>query len=162
VRAFLRTAWLWEKVRVQGGAYGGFSTFDPLSGTLNFISYRDPNLLATLDIYDQSAQFLKGVELDERELTRSIIGAIGQIDAYQLPDAKGYTSMQRFITGVDDAYRQTIREQVLATRLEDFKRYAQILERSLPHGKVAVLGGSDAIEAANQQKGGFMDIRKVM
>ena len=51
---YLRTTWLWEKVRVQGGAYGGFCVLDHRSGNFTFLSYRDPNLLETLDIYDQT------------------------------------------------------------------------------------------------------------
>jgi Zn-dependent M16 (insulinase) family peptidase len=85
---YLRTTWLWDKVRVQGGAYGGFCTLDHRSGNFTFLSYRDPNLLETLHIYDQTSDFLKQVVPDEAELRRNIIGTIGDIDAYQLPDAK--------------------------------------------------------------------------
>jgi len=62
---YLRTTWLWDKVRVQGGAYGGFCTLDHRSGNFTFLSYRDPNLLETLDIYDQTTDFLKKTELDK-------------------------------------------------------------------------------------------------
>src|SRR5271167_2411565 len=95
----LRTTWLWEKVRVQGGAYGGFCALDHRSGNFTFLSYSDPNLLETLDIYDQTPGYLKRAEPDKAELTRSIIGTIGDVDAYQLPDAKGFTSMQRYLAG---------------------------------------------------------------
>ena len=58
-RAYLRTSWLWDKIRVQGGAYGGQCMFNRYSGDFTFVSYRDPNLLATLDVYDRTAEFLK-------------------------------------------------------------------------------------------------------
>ena len=108
---YLRTTWLWDKVRVQGGAYGGFCTLDHRSGNFTFLLYRDPNLLETLDIYDQTADFLKQAELEKTELTRSIIGTIGDIDTYQLPDAKGYTSMQRYLAGESDDIRQRQRDE---------------------------------------------------
>lgn len=54
------------------------------------MSYRDPNLLKTLDVYDATANFLRELELDDDTLTKAIIGAIGDVDSYQLPDAKGY------------------------------------------------------------------------
>src|SRR4029078_6057140 len=92
---YLRTTWLWEKIRVQGGAYGGFCLFDHRSGGFTYLSYRDPTLLATLDIYDQTPAFLRESELSQDELTKSIIGAIGEMDQYQLHDAKGYSSMLR-------------------------------------------------------------------
>ena len=86
---FLDNTWLWDRVRVQGGAYGGFCTFDSLSGVLAFLSYRDPNLLGTLQTYDASAHYLRTVELTQGDVDKIIIGLIGQMDSYQLPDAKG-------------------------------------------------------------------------
>src|SRR5580693_6743320 len=65
---YLRTTWLWDAVRVQGGAYGGFRAFDHRSGNFTYLSYRDPNLLGRLDIYDQTPGFLKRAELDKTEL----------------------------------------------------------------------------------------------
>lgn len=57
----------------------------------SFLSYRDPNLLKTLEVYDGTGDFLRGLEIDDDTLTKSIIGTIGDVDAYQLPDAKGYS-----------------------------------------------------------------------
>jgi Zn-dependent M16 (insulinase) family peptidase len=87
---------LWT--RCVGGAYGGFSSFDQNSGVFTYLSYRDPNLLATLENYDNTAQFLQELELSDAELTKSIIGTIGGMDAYLLPDAKGYQSLMRHLT----------------------------------------------------------------
>ena len=106
VRRYLRTTWLWDKVRVQGGAYGGQCMFDRYSGGFTFVSYRDPNLLATLDIYDRTADFLRNADLSDAELTRNIIGTIGEVDTYRLPDAKGFASMQRHLIGDTDEARE--------------------------------------------------------
>lgn len=57
----------------------------------SYLSYRDPNLLKTLEVYDETARFLRELELDDDALTKAIIGTIGDVDAYQLPDAKGYS-----------------------------------------------------------------------
>ena len=124
---YLRTTWLWDKVRVQGGAYGGFCTLDHRSGNFTFLSYRDPNLLETLDIYDQTPTFLKRAEPDKSELTRSIIGTIGDIDTYQLPDAKGFTSMQRYLAGETDEIRQRRRDEILGASVADFRAFADVL-----------------------------------
>ncbi|RPJ47140.1 MAG: peptidase M16, partial [Chloroflexi bacterium] len=70
VNKHINDNWLWNKVRVQGGAYGGFSSFDSQSGILNFLSYRDPNLLQTLEIYNQTGEYLKNLEIDEAELNK--------------------------------------------------------------------------------------------
>ncbi len=158
---YLRTTWLWEKVRVQGGAYGGFCVFRKQSGLFSYLSYRDPNLAETLSNYDGTAGFLRNIELNPDELTKSIIGAIGGMDAYQLPDAKGYTSMQRYLLGVSDEERQKYRDEVLATSEDDFKALADILSKVNEHGLVVVLGSAEAINAANEEDP-WMNVSQVM
>lgn len=158
----LGTTWLWDKVRVQGGAYGGFSTFDPASGVFTYLSYRDPNLLTTLENYDNTAAFLSSLELDEAGLTKAIIGTVGGMDAYLLPDAKGYRSMLRHLTHYTDDHRQQVRDEVLGTSTADFRRFAQVLSRLAEKGEVVVLGSADAIQKANQERDGFLNVRKAL
>jgi Zn-dependent M16 (insulinase) family peptidase len=149
---YLRMAYLWEKIRVQGGAYGAFSVFDDASGVFTFLSYRDPNVASTIDSYDKAASFLKGLDasrLSDNELTKAIIGAIGDLDAYQLPDAKGYTSMLRYLTGRSDEMRQKVRDEVLSANGEDFIAFGEVLEKVAQSNAVAVLGSQTAIESAN-------------
>jgi len=152
VVGYLRMAYLWEKIRVQGGAYGAFSVFDDASGVFTYLSYRDPNVAATIENYDKAAAFLKGLDasrLSDNELTKAIIGAIGDMDAYQLPDAKGYTSMLRYLTNRTDALRQKTREEVLSTNGEDFIAFGEVLEKAAQSEAVTVLGSPSAIESAN-------------
>lgn len=149
---YLRMAYLWEKIRVQGGAYGAFSVFDDASGVFTFLSYRDPNISATIDSYDKAAAFLKALDssrLSDNELTKAIIAAIGDLDAYQLPDAKGYTSMMRYLTNRTEDLRQKIRDEVLSTNGEDFIAFGEILEKVAQSNAVAVLGSQNAVESAN-------------
>ncbi|NWG08611.1 MAG: insulinase family protein [Chloroflexi bacterium] len=149
---YLRMAYLWEKIRVQGGAYGAFAAFDDRSGVFTFLSYRDPNIANTIAAYDKAADFLKHLDssrLTENELTKAIIAAIGDLDAYQLPDAKGYTSMMRHLTGRTDEMRQKIRDEVLSTNGEDFIAFGEVLEKVAQSNSVAVLGAQSAIESAN-------------
>jgi Zn-dependent M16 (insulinase) family peptidase len=162
IRRYLRTTWLWDKVRVQGGAYGGQCTLDRYSGGFTFVSYRDPNLLATLDIYDQTANFLQHADLDDAELTRNIIGTIGEVDTYRLPDAKGFASMQRELIGDSEEARQRMREEILSTTAADIRRFADAMAQVAAHGRVVVLGSAQAIEAANAERQGFLSVSKVM
>ncbi len=148
ITRYLATTWLWDRVRVQGGAYGAFCSFDPFSGVLSYVSYRDPNVLETLGIYDGSGGFLREHPINDDELTKAIIGTIGDFDAYQLPDAKGYTSMIRHLTGIDDGYRQQMRDEVLATSADRFGAFAAVLDEVGAKGRVAVLGSAEAIAAA--------------
>ncbi|MCE9647825.1 MAG: insulinase family protein [Chloroflexi bacterium] len=151
ITGYLRMAYLWEKIRVQGGAYGGFCVFDSNSGVFSFLSYRDPNLDATLKHYDHAADYLKGLDagsLSDGELTKAIIAAIGDLDAYQLPDAKGYTSMLRYLTGRTDAIRQKERDEILSTNGEDFIAFGEVLEKAAKSEAVAVIGSQSAIEGS--------------
>ncbi len=162
INNYLGTTWLWEKIRVQGGAYGGFSAFDQHSGVYTFLSYRDPNLLASLDNYDATAGFLRNLDLSGEELTKSIIGTIGDMDAYQLPDAKGWLAMTRQLVGYNDEMRQQLRDEVLATTPKDFKAFGEALEALAKSGEIVVLGSAEAIEKANQQRAGLLDVKKVL
>ena len=162
ISRFLRNVWLWDKVRVQGGAYGAFCHFDRLTGIATFVSYRDPNLLKTLSVYDDSARFLKEIELSQDELEKNIIGMIGDLDQYQLPDAKGYTSMVRYLAGETDADRQIIREEIFSTRVPDFRAFGEVLGPALDRGSVKVLGSEGAIQEACSDRPGWLEVTKVL
>jgi len=146
VNKLIRTGYLWEKVRVQGGAYGAFCIMDRLAGALAFVSYRDPNVADTVKAFDNLAGYLETVHIDADELEKSIIGAIGEIDAYQLPDAKGFTALGRYLTGQDDEYLQTVREQALATTEKDFRQLAEAVRVVAEKGRICVLGDALAME----------------
>lgn len=158
----LRINYLLEKIRIQGGAYGAGGSYDRSTGLFNCSSYRDPNLLATLDVYDAMADYLRTTPLDALTVERSIIGTIGDVDSYQLPDAKGYTSLIRHLTGVTDEYRQEIREQILGASEADFRAYAEAADLLREHGAVAVVGSPEAIAAANAERPGLLEVTKVL
>ncbi len=159
---YLRNSWLWDRVRVQGGAYGAFCLFSRLSGVISFVSYRDPNLVKTLQAFDASTQFLRHGDLGGEELTKAIVGAIGDIDQYQLPDAKGFTSMVRYLSGETDEDRQRIREEVMDTTVDDFRRFGEALEGIREKGLVKVLGAENTIKEAMTQGGIPFKLLKVL
>lgn len=161
-RRYLRTTWLWDKIRVQGGAYGGQCMFDRYSGGFTFVSYRDPNLIATLDTYDRTADFLSNTELSQSELVRNIIGTIGEIDTYRLPDAKGYVSMQWYLIGDTEEARQRAREEVLSTTMADLRGFADAMAAVAADGRVVVLGSEQAIAAANAERPGWLSVSRIL
>jgi len=148
ITRYLQTAWLWEKIRVQGGAYGGMCAFDQRSGTFVFASYRDPNLAASLDVYKATGDYLEKLTLSGDELTRALIGAIGQLDAYQLPDAKGYSSCMRYLLDYTDEERQQLRDEVLATTQEHFNAFGKTLDKAFEQPAVSALCSPEAAATA--------------
>ena len=155
----LRMAYLWDNVRVQGGAYGAFAAFDRLTGVFTLLSYRDPNIGRTLDVYNRAADYLRSLQLDQRELTRAIVGAIGDVDAYLLPDAKGSASLLRWLSGISDELRQQMREEILSTSLHDFHAFADILDQARCQAHRCALGGIRLDEFARDQG---WEIRKLL
>ena len=145
ISRYLRTGYLWDRVRVQGGAYGSFSMFDRTSGSLSFVSYRDPNLKRTIQTYDGVGEYLNNIEINNDELEKAVLGGIGEIDDYMLPDAKGYTSMVRHLCGEDAKFRQSIRDQVLGCSEQDFRNFAEAAKTVAKHGDIVVLGNKKAM-----------------
>ncbi|MDR3358290.1 MAG: insulinase family protein [Desulfovibrio sp.] len=145
---YLRMGRLWETVRVRGGAYGVSCSLDRLSGVLVFSSYRDPNVRETLAAYDNLADFLRDFTPDADELSRAVVGAIGDMDAYMLPDARGARALARYLTGLTEEERQKTREEIFAVTPQHFREFAEVLAEVARRGAVCVLGGSDAEECA--------------
>jgi hypothetical protein len=148
---YLRTTWLWEQVRVLGGAYGGFCNFGRLSGLMSFGSYRDPNVTSTLAAFDGCGKFLETVNLDRGELLKAIIGTSGDLDPYQLPDSKGFTALSQHLAGVTTETRQRIRDEVLATDERHFRDFGALLREVAQAGLICVLGGEDSLTKAASQ-----------
>ncbi len=151
VARFLRTGYLWDHVRVMGGAYGGFCTFSPYSGFFSFLSYRDPNLSKTIDVYDAAADAVlaaaEQLKSDNDALAQAIIGTIGDMDGSLSPDQKGFTAMQRWLINESAEHRQNYRNQILDTKAEDFKVFGERL-KSLKQPSIAVVSSQGAFDAA--------------
>lgn len=164
VARFLRTGYLWDRVRVMGGAYGGFCSFSPDSGLLSFLSYRDPNLDKTLDVYDAAADAVleaaDALENDPDALTTAIIGAIGDMDGALSPDQKGYTAFQQWIANESAEFRQKFRDEVLNTKPSDFRDFAERLQK-MKNASVAVISSKGAFESANKA-GKVMVLKEVI
>ncbi|KAL3914188.1 MAG: hypothetical protein SGILL_006200, partial [Bacillariaceae sp.] len=154
VSKFLRTGYLWDYVRVMGGAYGGFCTFSPYSGFFSYLSYRDPNLSKTLDIYDAAGDAViaaaEQMEEDPEMLSQAIIGAIGEMDGAMSPNQKGFTQLQRWLVNESPEYRQNYRNQILDTKPADIKAFGQRL-KAMKEPSQAVVSSQAGFEAAQAE-----------
>lgn len=151
IMRFLRMGYLWDRVRVQGGAYGAFVRYSHTTGSIKFLSYRDPNVARTLGIYKNAAKYLGNLELSSAELTKTIVGAFGDLETYLLPGAKGNIALWRYMTGYKDELRQQIRDELLSTTLSQFHDFAFYLQKALDTATSAALGGPAVTDYAKEQ-----------
>ncbi len=154
---FLRSGHLWDQIRVRGGAYGAFCLMDRLSGTMNLVSYRDPNVERTLDIFRGVGDYLATVELSPEAMDKAILGAINEVDAYMLPDTKGYAACLRRLTNDADPGRQQMRDEILTATVAQLHRLGTHLQQALqgPDAHLCILGSRPALEPlAAVQDGG--------
>ena len=148
LKAILRTGFLWDRVRVQGGAYGSSMSFDHYTGDFGLVSYRDPNLTETLEVYDEISDFLTHLDLSRGELEKIIIGCVGNFDPPLSPDRKGAISKVEHLTGLTEEFKQKRLDSLLSTRLADIKEYAGLFQKVKETGTVCVLGNEDKIKKA--------------
>ena len=151
LNAVLRTCFLWDRVRVQGGAYGSQSSFDSYSGDYGLVSYRDPNLTETLDIYDQIGDYLETLDISDKELTKILIGCVGRLDPPMTADRKGSVSMVEYLTGKTYELKQKRRDELLSTRLDDIKSFAGLFRKIKESGNVCVLGNEEKIKKSKNR-----------
>lgn len=150
--AHLATALLYKKIRVEGGAYGGFSVYAPLSGQLAMLSYRDPHLERTLEVYDSAIDWFIQEGLGPDELRTTIIGAVGKLDRPMDPAEKGWQAMRRILLGLTDNDRQRFRRGLLATDAAAMRGCAtDILRAALPSAPQAVYAPRERIEKVNAE-----------
>lgn len=146
LETILRYDYLWTRVRVQGGAYGGFATLER-NGNLVFGSYRDPNLKETLTVYDDTPGYLSGFAVDDREMTKYIIGTISRLDTPLTVSQKGEQADLLYIRKVSQVERQQERDEILATRQQDIRQLAIMVEAAMQQNYLCVLGGEEKIKA---------------
>jgi Zn-dependent M16 (insulinase) family peptidase len=150
VARFLSRGYLWDNVRVVGGAYGGGCALNPSSGGFAFSSYRDPNLQDTLDIYGKTVDILDGLQVDDAALEQAIVGAAGDLDSPLTSQQKGFRALVHHLTGVTTEMRQRYRDEVIGTNRESFKTFADRLRGA--ELKVSVFGSKDALEQTNAKR----------
>lgn len=137
--------YLWNKVRVQGGAYGVSIIIK--HGYLMLTSYRDPNITKTLDVYDKIGEYTFNFEADEREMRKYIIGTISSLDRPMGMASKLKIAMIRYITSVSDEQRQKEREEILSTTCKKIKSYSDMLNKIMKQNNICVIGNENALKA---------------
>jgi len=159
LKVILSYDYLWNNVRVKGGAYGCMCGFSGVEGDAYFTSYRDPNLKETNQIYEEAAEYVEKFTADERDMTKYIIGTFSSMDAPLTPQAKGRRSLSFYMAGISYEELQKEREEILNVTQEDIQKLSGIVRSITDKGCICVLGSESKIE---ENKDLFKEVKKLI
>ncbi|KOR24404.1 insulinase family protein [Clostridium sp. L74] len=145
LRTIVNYDYLWNKVRVQGGAYGAFASFVK-NGNMFFASYRDPNLMKTIEAYNETFKYISEFNPEDREMTKYIIGTISDLDTPLTPSVKGERAAENYIRKISYEDRQKEREEILSTNKEKIKEFSNIVKELMEKDYICVIGNEDKIK----------------
>lgn len=145
LRVMMGYDYLWNQVRVKGGAYGCMSAFGK-EGLSYFVSYRDPNLTQTIDVYEKAPEYLRGFTADEETMTKYIIGTISEKDMPLSPSAIGSRSYGAYLAGYTLEDEQRERDEILSCSVEDIHEMADYVQAMLDADAICVVGNEDKIK----------------
>ncbi len=150
--------YLWNNVRVLGGAYGVMSMYQASSGNMGYMSYRDPNVAKTSETFMSVPEYLKNFEADEREIRKFIIGAISILDTPLNPRAEGARSFAAYICNRTDEGLVKERKEVLALEADKIRETANIIDKVLKQGYICAVGNKEKI---NEAKDLFKEVKEI-
>ncbi|MDD4355920.1 MAG: insulinase family protein, partial [Smithellaceae bacterium] len=140
----LSNSYLYKHIRVQGGAYGGMSSFDATLGIFAFLSYRDPHIAKTLRVFQEAQKFYSENDMQAEDMEKAIISALGALDKPLDPSSRGYVAMIRHFVGVTDQMRQSFRDQIFsATPQKVRETLAGYFEKASRSKAVAVISAQE-------------------
>lgn len=159
LKTILSYDYLWNNVRVKGGAYGCMCGFSGVDGDAYFTSYRDPNLRETNNIYEKTAEYVKNFTADERDITKYIIGTFSTLDAPLTPQAKGKRSLSMHLAGITEEELQKERDEVLNVTIEEIRELHKLIQSIIDAGNICVIGNESKI---TENKEMFKEIKSLM
>ncbi len=157
LRVMMGYEYLWMNIRVKGGAYGCMSGF-ARDGRCYFVSYRDPNLGQTIDVYEKAAEFIENYQADERTMTQYIIGTLGELDTPRTAAGKGNYSREVYMSGITYEMLQKSRDEVLDATPEDIRELAAYIRAFMEEDCLCVVGNEQKVKS---EEGKFMKIENL-
>ncbi|SDZ92134.1 hypothetical protein SAMN02745687_01087 [Lachnospiraceae bacterium NK3A20] len=144
--------YLWQRIRVKGGAYGCMSGFAK-DGTAYFATYRDPHLSSSIDVFEQAGEYIRHFEADEKTMTKYVIGTVSGLDRPLSPHMYGRYSLAGYLTNYSDADMQAERDEVLDATVEDIRKLGDLVDAIMKDDVICVVGSSEKLEAAKEMFG---------
>lgn len=159
LRMILSYDYLWNNVRVKGGAYGCMCGFSGVDGDVYFTSYRDPNLKETNMVYEQIPEFVKNFTTDDRDMLKNIIGTISTLDTPMTPQIKGSRSLSMYLSGLTYEDLKKERDEIIKVTQEDIRALSGLIQAVLDEGNICVIGNEKKIE---ENRDMFNEVKKLM
>ena len=148
---YVRDTFIHRELREKGGAYGGYAQASTGGGTFYLGSYRDPNITRTYDVYDQTAGWVTGHDIDPEALKEAILGACGDVDPLESPDTKGRREAVNRVTGYTREERERFKQRLLQVTAEDLRRVASTYLATGRHVQ-ATVAGPELVETARAER----------
>ncbi|HWR60339.1 MAG TPA: insulinase family protein [Clostridia bacterium] len=157
LRTISRYSYLWNRIRVQGGAYGAFSGFEK-NGNMFMVSYRDPNLAETLRVYDEMHEFLRAFSIDKREMTKYIIGTVSRLDSPLTPFMKGERAIENYMRKITREDLRKEREEILGTSQQDIRELSDMMLELMKRKSYCVLGSESKLKENRELFGSLIEV----
>lgn len=158
LRTMMGYDYLWNNIRVLGGAYGCMSSFNK-NGDCYFVSYRDPNLKETVDVYEKAASYIENMELDDRKVLQFIIGALSDLDTPMTPYTRGTYSLGAYLCNLTFEDIQRERDELLGVDKDVLHGLSRYIKSFMDDGYICVVGNAEKIE---ENKELFNDIKQLI
>ncbi|MCD7762957.1 MAG: insulinase family protein [Lachnospiraceae bacterium] len=149
LKVLMSYEYMWVNIRVKGGAYGCMCSFYR-RGDAYFVSYRDPHLRGTNQVFEGIPAYLRAFDADEREMTKYIIGAISDLDTPLTPSMKGSRALNAYFSGITEEDVQKERDEVLSATPEDIRALAPLVQAVLDADAICVVGNEEKIKEAQE------------
>lgn len=150
VAHLLKTDYLWQKIRMQGGAYGAAASVNGLEGVFSFLSYRDPHVESSLKVYTEALEHLSREEVSADDLEKAIIALVGKDTRPKSPGEKSVVGLKRKLYGIDDDLRRRVRHGILESSPETIRAAAAQLHAELERSVRIVMAGKDKLDLAEK------------
>ncbi|MBQ3798029.1 MAG: insulinase family protein [Butyrivibrio sp.] len=137
--------YLWKNIRVLGGAYGCMSSYAK-NGDAAFVTYRDPNLKNSIDVFEKAADYLRSFNADDRTILQYIIGAVSDLDTPKTPSGKGTYGLTAFLCHAKMENIQRNRDELLSTNKDTIRELAKYVDAFMADNCLCVIGTSDKID----------------
>ncbi len=159
LKVILSYDYLWNNIRVKGGAYGCMCGFSGIDGDAYFTSYRDPNLKETNQIYEKIPEYVRNYSADERDMTKNIIGTISTLDTPLTPQNQGNRSMSFYLSGITEEDLRRERDEIRNVTNDDIRNLADLIASILEAGNICVIGNETRVE---ENKALFQSVKSLM